>query len=203
MLIFIILYFFFGFFQYPIDELIHERNPYLDGYLDVSWGKIDQPYFTYLHLIETLFPQIFLGLIFAIFGGFIGYILMQKENFLLKYSASFLGILFSLLLFLNNSSIISKGSYFGAGNFFDLFIASIGLLFIILFLTYFYPISVNKKKNGEPWKQTFFIPLILAVLIGFFILQGFGYAFFLPLTTTFFSCIIYVVFFIARTREKN
>jgi len=200
-LFFIILYFILGFFTGPISELIHDRNPYLDGYLDVYWGKIEQPYFTYSHLIETILGQIFLGIICAIFGAFLGYILMQEESFILKYSTSFLGILFSLIIFLNNSSIIRKISSFGVGDTFDMVTGSIGLLFILFYLTYFYIVSVNKKENNNPWRQSFFLPIIFTFLLGFFISGGFGYAFIIPIATIFFSCIIYIVFFLARTKK--
>lgn len=180
MLVFIVLFFFLGFLMQPISEVIHDRNPFID----------------------IIFGPILMGLFFAVFGAFIGFILIQKENFLLQYSASFLGILFGLILFLNESNIIRKGTSFGKGDVFDFFLGSIGLLFIVLFLIYFYIISLKKKKAGESYKREFYLPLIFAPMFGFYILQGFGYGFLFPIVIIFISLIFYIISFIKKTKNN-
>lgn len=175
--IILIIYLMLGFFIIPISELIHERNPYLDGYLEVNWDKTGtvKPYFTQSYFLHIIFNQIASALIFGVFGALIAYIFIQKRLFKLMYFTIISGVIFSSALFLHNSAIIAKGITYGAGVWIDYFIGTIGTIFTLSFLIYFLMIALENKKAGMPWKLKFFLPIILAPFIGFFSQIGFGY----------------------------
>lgn len=176
--IFVTTYALLGFSMWIIFELTHGRNPYLNGYLDVVWGRADSPYFSIEHLFETLSFQFATMLIGALFGAILFFVYIKHRWLLLRALTLLSGITFSTLYFLDNSNLINPGSSYGGGNTLDLIIGISASIFSVLSLFYLLSNALIEKKHGSKklqYRFSYIVAILTAFSIGWFSLAGFGY----------------------------